>query len=141
MKEFVPGSFETHKESASASHTHACKALWVPAHSRQAVYSLAVAIQHASKDFFGTDSLFSVSSLIHGGLAKTAALREDHNIDARGKNPLAFFSHPLFDFCCYCISGFSASDLWLSNSVATLFSALVVSITYTLSFLPVPDNH
>ena len=91
MKEFVAGILQTHKKSAFALHTHASGALWAPAHSRQAVCSLAAATQHASKDFFGADSLFSVSSLTYGGLTMTSALRTDNNTDGRGKRPWLFF--------------------------------------------------
>lgn len=106
MKEFVPGSFQTHRKSAFALHTHASEALWAPAHSRQAVYSLVAAIQHASKGFFAADSLLTVSSLTYGGLVKTTALKASN--DTRGKRPLAFFTPhcPTFFFFFYCMSGF-----------------------------------
>ena len=90
MKEFIPGSFQTQRKSAFALHTHASEALWAPAHSRQAVYSLVEAIQRASKVFFAADSLLTVSSLTYGGLPKTSALRANNVINARGKRPLAF---------------------------------------------------
>lgn len=109
MKEFVPGSFQTHRKSAFALHTHASEALWAPAHSRQAVYSLVAAIQHASKGFFAADSLLTVSSLTYGGLVKTTALKASNDIDARGKRPLAFFTphcSTFFFFFFYCMSGF-----------------------------------
>lgn len=92
MKEFVPGSFQTHEKSTFALHSHASEALWAPARSRQAVCSLTAATQHASKDFFGADFLFSATSLTYGGLTMTSALRTDNNTDGRGKRPWFFFT-------------------------------------------------